>query len=360
MQPDMKAFWSSNLKPEEVEEILRRIDENLALGPIIAGNSNRMEAANLGESPTLPDLPNLLGKLQEVRQAEAPFFVIKGQWLHRLMRRVLNLPMRVFGQKQAFFSREVLDLLHLMTSQLQNLHQHAQYQLAEVGGQASQLQNLQYEVRKQRKSIDLAGKLLVMLSPDLRERLAADEPFNKYLPDPRCINAERYAKRLAEMGEHLKVNLGCGENPWPDYINVDLREVFDVDIAADARKLPFEQGTLAELASAHLVEHFREYQFRTHILPYWKNLLKPDGVLRIICPNWAAMLERLHDGRMSLADFKKVTFGAQNYEGDDHFMMYTPETLTVLLNAAGFSRVEVESKERMNGLCPEMELVARL
>jgi hypothetical protein len=77
-----------------------------------------------------------------------------------------------------------------------------------------------------------------------------------------------------------------------------------------------------------------------------------------VCPNWAAMLERLRDGRMSLGDFKTVTFGLQDYPGDDHFAMYTPETLSELLRGCGFERVEVVARERMNGACPEMELVA--
>jgi hypothetical protein len=70
------------------------------------------------------------------------------------------------------------------------------------------------------------------------------------------------------------------------------------------------------------------------------------------------MLERVHDGRMKLEEFKLVTFGWQDYEGDDHFAMYTPETLRALLGDVGFGRIEVLAVDRMNGLCPEMELVA--
>jgi predicted SAM-dependent methyltransferase len=144
----------------------------------------------------------------------------------------------------------------------------------------------------------------------------------------------------------------------PDYVNVDLRALPGVDVLADAQRLPFEVGTLDEIASAHLVEHFREHRARTRVLPYWKSLLRPGGRLRIVCPNWAAMFARLHDGRMTLQEFKLVTFGWQDYEGDDHFAMYTPETLRELLVDVGFGRVEVLAVDRMEGLCPEMEIVA--
>jgi hypothetical protein len=49
----------------------------------------------------------------------------------------------------------------------------------------------------------------------------------------------------------------------------------------------------------------------------------------------------------------------QDYEGDDHFAMYTAATLDAALRDAGFSEVQVLARDRMNGLCPEMELVAR-
>src|SRR5207245_9446474 len=98
------------------------------------------------------------------------------------------------------------------------------------------------------------------------------------IPDP-----EGYRQRLEAMGDEVKVNLGCGEKPWEGYINVDLRELQDVDVVADARRLPLGPGSIAELASAHLVEHFREYQLRTRILTYWKGLLRPGGLLSIVC-----------------------------------------------------------------------------
>lgn len=84
------------------------------------------------------------------------------------------------------------------------------------------------------------------------------------------------------------------------------------------------------------------------------------GTLRIVCPNWQVMLDLLGKGDMSYSTFKEITFGAQDYSGDDHFSMYTPETLTALLNECGFPRVEVIATDRMNGACPEMKLLAYL
>src|SRR5262245_6969070 len=204
--------------------------------------------------------------------------------------------------------------------------------------------------------VALLQRRMEAMALDLREIVARQ----RELPAPRIVDGENFRRRLAEMGDSVRVNVGCGERPRPDYINVDWRELPDVDVVGDARLLPFDPGTIAELASSHLVEHFREHEFRTRVLPYWKSLLRPGGNLRIICPNWQAMLQRLNDGRMILAHFKQVTFGAQDYEGDDHFAMYTPDTLRSLLLDGGFAEVEMVTPERMNGLCPEMEIVAHL
>src|SRR5262249_33156897 len=141
------------------------------------------------------------------------------------------------------------------------------------------------------------------------EARAIVEDRSEVLPEPRIVDPDAYARRLATMSDGVRVNLGCGEQTLRNYVNVDARALPDVDVVADVRALPFEPGSLAEVASAHLVEHFREHQLRTRILPYWRSLLRADGRLRIICPDWDAMLTRLRDGRLPLADFKVLTFG---------------------------------------------------
>jgi hypothetical protein len=53
-----------------------------------------------------------------------------------------------------------------------------------------------------------------------------------------------------------------------------------------------------------------------------------------------------------------VTFGGQEYEGDFHFTMFTPSSLTTLVTRAGFADVTVVDRARPNGDCLEFELVA--
>jgi hypothetical protein len=463
-----EAFFSASIEQEELERVLRRIDENLALRPVFreqATGSNN-QAISWGESLPLPELGDLPWRLQELNHMQAPLFVIKGRDWRNLLKRIINVPIRFFGYKQINFNRDLLEALGIMLIQIQGLRQQAEHQaetdqsLARLQEALAELNSLQAQIKEDQAELADVLVQLKASSETLREKqdnltiflhdstehqriqdiqlqqttaqqdylaeaiqslsegqstektqiqeitasqsafmtelqghqkwleqVARDEQgLNEWirllqrkleiltldaregknstpeldLPEPRIVDPGQYQQRLASMGECIRINLGCGEKPQPDYINVDFRQVPDVDIVADVRRLPFEPRALAEIASAHLVEHFREYQFRSRILPYWKSLLRTDGALRIICPNWAAMLERLNTGQLSIVEFKRLTFGAQDYVGDDHLAMYTPDTLTDLLISCGFARIEILATERMNDICPEMELLAYL
>lgn len=376
-----QSFFSSDLDSKEIEDILKRIDDHIA---------RRLDVAEVEPAKVLAELPDtsaLDHHLYEVRRSTAPLFAVTGRHPKQILRRTLNLPIRVFGHKQRHFNRELVALVEQMVAQIYSLRQVAASVLslyetvrrlsvesqtsanqigelrqslslvtAEQRGQREWLEQVAMEQRGYGDWIKLLERKQQILALDVREMIPSIHHSD--FPEPRIVDQERYSALLESMNGAVKINVGCGEKPLPDYINIDIRDIPGVDVVADARRLPFDDGSLAEVASFHLVEHFRKHHLKTVVLPYWRRLLARDGCLRIVCPNWEAMLERLNDGRMSLAEFSLVTFGAQDYEGDDHFAMYTPDTLTEVLQQAGFSRVEVIEHERMNGICPEMEIIA--
>jgi hypothetical protein len=307
----------------EIEAILRRIDEEIIRGPA-AGTS--------------PIAGALQPRIDAIEALGAPLYRPHGGRLKRTLLRTLNLPLRLFGRPQRYYNAELLGLLREL---------------------AARYESLERERRGQDEWIRLVDRKLMMLARDVREGRAAPQGETG-IAEPQILDLQSFEHKLAAMAGRVRVNLGCGEKPLAGYINIDMRPLPDVDALADVRRLPFEPGTLAEIASAHLVEHFREHQLRTVLLPYWRSLLQAGGAVRITCPNWAAMMERLRDGRLSLEQYKLLTFGGQDYEGDDHFAMYTPATLRELLLASGFARVEVLAEERLNDICPEMELLATL
>jgi len=162
-----------------------------------------------------------------------------------------------------------------------------------------------------------------------------------------------------EANQDLRLNLGCGHITQAERINVDRRELPGVDVVADVADLPFPPGSLAEIYAAHLLEHFPERYLLDRLLPHWRQLLRPQGELRLVIPDALAMLDAYRDGRLSFADLRLITFGAQDYDGDFHYTMLSPESLTALLQQAGFQDIHIIERNRPNGLCLEMELSAR-
>lgn len=173
--------------------------------------------------------------------------------------------------------------------------------------------------------------------------------------EPRIVATEKVARA---MREGLRLNVGCGHVPIEGYVNVDARELPGVDVVATATRLPFEPGSVVEIFSSHLMEHFPEEQLRREVLPYWRSLLAPGGRLRGVVPDAATMIAKYGEGAMPFEDLREVTFGAQDYAGDFHYTMFTPESLAMLLAEAGFRDVRFPVKGRANGKCYEMELAA--
>jgi len=165
--------------------------------------------------------------------------------------------------------------------------------------------------------------------------------------------------RVAELSGHLKVNLGCGHIPLADHLNVDVRELPGVDIVAEVGNLPFDSGTVARIHAAHLLEHFTSDELALRLLPYWLDLLAPGGQFVAVVPDTEAMLAEHSAGSRSFEDLAMVVFGGQEYEGDFHFAMFSRDSLTAALRAAGYDDVAITASGRRNGLCLEMEVVAR-
>jgi len=174
--------------------------------------------------------------------------------------------------------------------------------------------------------------------------------------EPRIVSQSRLEDARAST---IRLNLGCGHLPLADYLNVDRRPLDGVDIIAEVDDLPFATGEVDEIYSAHLLEHFPQEQLLREVIPYWRGLLREGGVFRAVVPDAEAMIRGYAEGTYPYTDLREVTFGAQDYDGDFHFNMFTPDSLTRLLGEAGFESVEIIASSRKNGACFEFEIIAR-
>jgi hypothetical protein len=172
--------------------------------------------------------------------------------------------------------------------------------------------------------------------------------------EPRVLAEDKL--RQARAADDIRLNLGCGHIALPGYLNVDMRELPGVDIVAEVDHLPFEPGSVSEVFSAHLVEHFPQEAMRRRLLPYWWSLLRPGGSFRAVTPDAATMIAAAGQGGCPFEDFREVVFGAQDYEGDYHYNLFTPDSMRALLEEARFLDIRVPVSGRRNGKCFEFEI----
>ena len=80
-----------------------------------------------------------------------------------------------------------------------------------------------------------------------------------------------------------KLNLGCGRDIRPGYVNLDLVKIPGIDVVADLeRRLPFPDDTFDEIFSSHVLEHVRDL---IPLLGELARISKPGAVLRIEVPH---------------------------------------------------------------------------
>lgn len=89
------------------------------------------------------------------------------------------------------------------------------------------------------------------------------------------------------MAEVL-LNVGCGDQPLPGFVNLDLGR--DADLALDVRRgLPCADNTVDAVHSEHFVEHLTQAELMS-FLRECRRVLVPGGIARISTPDLAEMV----------------------------------------------------------------------
>lgn len=96
---------------------------------------------------------------------------------------------------------------------------------------------------------------------------------------------------LYHRGTPLRLHLGCGEQRLDGYINIDYPSQHHTvqtnpaaDVFADITRLQFPAGTVDEIRSHHMFEHF-DRPAALAMLARWHRWLKPGGTLHIETPD---------------------------------------------------------------------------
>jgi hypothetical protein len=151
--------------------------------------------------------------------------------------------------------------------------------------------------------------------------------------------------RIAAAGGDLRLNLGCGHEALPGYINVDNGAFDALDVLADPRDLPFDPGSVSEIRADGLLARFALHDVEMVLLPHWAALLRPGGSLVVVVPDADAMVRRYVSGQLSFDELRDATFGAGGDGGDLRFSMFNAASLTRLLAEAGLEDVVIRNPD---------------
>jgi SAM-dependent methyltransferase len=151
-----------------------------------------------------------------------------------------------------------------------------------------------------------------------------------------------------------KLNLGCGDKILPGYINVDVAESrrgLKPDVLCDLHQLtPFENGSVDEILSVHVVEHFWRWEV-VGILREWVRVLKPGGTMFLECPNLlAACHELLQNPDVATGPAQEGQRTMWVFYGDPawqdplmvHRWGYSPRSLAQVMHEAGLVNLRQE------------------
>ena len=157
---------------------------------------------------------------------------------------------------------------------------------------------------------------------------------------------------LWQPGQALRLHLGCGEQHFPGYINIDYPPAHHqvMQVAADAYanllQLSFPAETVDEIRLHHVFEHFNRVTALS-LLIKWHEWLKPGGTLRLETPDLMGSAKHLVAPG---ASWKTKMGAARHLAGDQadgwayHLEHWFPERFEHTLAKLGFESIETSTR----------------
>lgn len=138
----------------------------------------------------------------------------------------------------------------------------------------------------------------------------------------------------------MKLHLGCGPRYIPGFVHVDLLAAPHVDIVGPVERLPMDDATVSLIYASHVLEHFDRHAYKA-VLEEWFRVLKPEGILRLSVPDFAACAAVYYENGLAdgLSGLVGLIVGGQRDGYDYHKMIFDESFLRRDLLDLGFREV---------------------
>jgi len=175
--------------------------------------------------------------------------------------------------------------------------------------------------------------------------LAIDQTNEKLSSMDQLIFSKKW-----QSGTPIHLHLGCGENYFPGYINIDfppsehtVQTKSPADMHANITELQFPTNSVDEVRSHHVFEHFTR-QETLAMLCAWHTWLKVDGLLIIETPDFDASIKLLtsseYDYKTKQAILRHI-FGSHEAHWAIHCDGWYKEKYEHILTQLGFEIVNI-------------------
>jgi predicted SAM-dependent methyltransferase len=164
----------------------------------------------------------------------------------------------------------------------------------------------------------------------------------------------------------VKIEIGAGEKPHPDYdVHVDVLPLPDIEVISWIDPLPFATASVDGLRANHVLEH-QSYELVEPTLREWARVMRPGAVLDIGVPDARFVAGQWVRGEIDTAEANYWILGGHSdrtaHQGADsrgvprwiwnaHHTMFDAESLRELVSRCGFTDLEIFTYDIRNLRC---------
>jgi predicted SAM-dependent methyltransferase len=164
----------------------------------------------------------------------------------------------------------------------------------------------------------------------------------------------------------VRLELGAGERPDPDYdVHADVLPLPGIQVRCRLDRLPFADASITALRANHVLEH-QSWQLVEPTLREWARVLRPGARVDIGVPDARYIAQQWVEGGYDTREANHWLLGGhmerEAHKGVDergvprwiwnaHYTLFDADWLAELLEAAGFTEIDVSCYEVRNLRC---------
>ncbi len=138
----------------------------------------------------------------------------------------------------------------------------------------------------------------------------------------------------------MKINIGCGRRDFgKEWIHIDGGDYDHID-SKDILIEEYNKESIELIYASHLIEYFDREEI-TPILKRWREVLKPNGILRLAVPNFEVYARLYTDNKILLNDFLGPLYGKMKMGNETiyHKTTYDFSSLKKILEEIGMRNI---------------------